>query len=114
MTDQSFQKGYLALTAIFPGISLNAQLFWELVKDLDGEYYLKAVYDVLKTTKEIYPGTNIAAIIRDKVQALKDSSIDANALALQKEDENEKVARWAREAGPMPEDCKLELQKLGL
>jgi hypothetical protein len=41
-----------------------------MLGDLQDEYFLDAVYHFIRTTKEIYPGTNPIAIIREKAIAL--------------------------------------------
>lgn len=110
MTSESFKRGFAALTATFPSMNFNGQLFWETLNDLDGECFLKAVWNLIKNTKELYPGTNVIAIIRERA---KEMTID-NRLLLEAETEKERIERWGREAVPMPEECKKELEKLGI
>ena len=54
------------LAAAFPGITFNAKVYDEMLGDLDDKYFLKAVYEFIQTTKEVYPGTNPIAILREK------------------------------------------------
>lgn len=56
----------MLLAASFPGITFNARLYEEMLGDLPDVYFLEAVYDFIKTTKELYPGTNPIAILREK------------------------------------------------
>lgn len=110
MTNEAFKRGFAALTATFPNMNFNGQIFWAMLNDLDGECFLMAVWDLIKNTKELYPGTNIVAILRSKAIEIKaDSSIKIAA-----ETEKERVERWKREATPMPEDCRKALDKLGI
>jgi hypothetical protein len=73
-----------------------------------------AVLDVIKTTKELYPGTNIIAILREKTIALQNETARNNILKIEAETEKERIDRWEKEAVPMPAECKIELEKLGL
>jgi hypothetical protein len=114
MTSESFQQGYLALTAAFPGLQFNSTLLWRTLSDLDGEYFLMAVIDVIKTTKELYPGSNIIAILRARTEELKTETLQNNTLRLESETEKERIERWQKEAAPMPEDCKKALEQLGV
>ena len=100
----------MALTAAFPGLQFNSNLFWRTLCDLDGEHFLIAIIDIIKNTKEFYPGTNVIAVIREKTEQIKDT----NTLQIEAETEKERVERWGREASPMPEDCRLALEKLGI
>lgn len=114
MTSHAFEKGFEALTATFPGMNFNAKLFWEMLQDLDGQFFLMAIWELIKDTKEIYPGTNIIAIIRDKTQKIKTEQLQNNILKLEGESEKERIERWKKEAVPMPEECKEALRNLGL
>ena len=114
MTSQAFEKGFEALIATFPGMNFNVKLFWEMLQDLDGQFFLMAIWKVIKDTKEIYPGTNIIAIIRCQAQTLKDEYTQNNTLKLETENEKERIERWKKEAVPMPEDCKEAFRNLGL
>jgi len=53
------------------------EVYFELLKDLKDECFLMAVMDVCKTQKEIYPGTNLIAILRER-------TMDINRLQSQK------------------------------
>ena len=113
MTSEAFQQGYLALTAAFPGLQFNSTLLWRTLSDLDGEYFLMAVIDAIKTTKELYPGSNIIAILRTRTEELKTEVLKNSTLKLEAETEAERIKRWEKEAAPMPEDCRKALEKLG-
>ncbi len=112
MTNQAFEKGFAALIATFPNMNFNARLFWEMLNDLDGQFFLMAIWDVIKNTKELYPGTNIIATIRLKTGELQSEVIRNKTLKIEAETEKERVERWRKEAVPMPEDCRLALEKL--
>lgn len=104
----------MALTAAFPGLQFNSNLFWRTLSDIDGEYFLKAVVDIIKTTKELYPGSNIIAILRNRAEELKLETLKNSKLQLEAETEKERIERWRKESVPMPTDCRLVLEKLGV
>jgi len=46
-------------------VSFNTTLYREMLGGLSDRRFLAAVYEFIKTTKEIYPGTNPVAILRE-------------------------------------------------
>lgn len=102
----------MALTAAFPGLQFNSNLLWRTLSDLDGEFFLMAVIDVIKTTKELYPGSNIIAILRTRAEELKLEVLKNSTLKLEAESEKDRIERWRKEAVPMPEDCRVALENL--
>lgn len=73
-----------------------------------------AVIDIIKNTKELYPGSNIIAIIRTRAGELKSEVMATRVLKIEVENEKERIDRWRKEAVPMPEDCRAELERLGI
>jgi len=65
------EKAVLLLSAAFPDRKLEPALYFELLKDLKDEPFMKAAIDVCKTQKELYPGTNLVAILRDRTMQLQ-------------------------------------------
>lgn len=114
MTTEAFNKGFTALSTILPGLNLDAKLFWEMLNDLDGQFFLMAVWEFIKKTKDIFPGTNIIATIRSQAEELQMKDRANNTLKLETETEKERIDRWQKEAVPMPEDCRKALSKLGI
>jgi hypothetical protein len=55
----------MRLSAAFPGVDFNPEIFEENLSDIQDEYFLKAVTTFIQTTKEIYPGTGVIAILRE-------------------------------------------------
>ena len=70
-----FKKGIGCLTTAFPNHPINAEFYYQMLSDLDPDLFIKAVLSVCNEQKEIYPGTNLIAIIREK------SNGDNNLLA---------------------------------
>lgn len=114
MTNEAFKKGFAALTATFPSMNFNARLFWEMLSDLDGQFFLMSVWELIKNTQELYPGTNIIAILRSRSEELEKEAFQNNTLKIEAETEKERIDRWQKEATPMPEECRLALKKLGI
>ena len=102
------------MTAAFPGLQFNSDLFWATTNDLDGQYFLMAIMDVVKNTKDIYPGTNIIATIRGKAIDLQNKALQNSTLKLETETEKERIDRWQKESVPMPDECRKALAKLGI
>lgn len=101
------------MTAAFPGLQFNSDLFWAATQDLDGQYFLIAIMDVVRNTKDIYPGTNIIAVIREKAIDLQTEALKNSTLKLEAETEKERIDRWQKESVPMPDECRKALEKLG-
>lgn len=70
--------------------------------------------DVIKNTKELYPGSNMIAIVRSLAINMQKKYQEDNILKIETETEKERIDRWQREASPMPEDCRIALSKLGV
>lgn len=64
MNTQVFEKGMALLMGTFPRIEFNSKLYWEMLKDLKDQVFEEAVLRVIQTTAEIYPNSNLIAIIR--------------------------------------------------
>lgn len=73
MTREEFGVGIAAFCAVtekvYPRETLD--VFFKLMKDLRGESFLKAIEVICQSQKEIYPNTNVVALIRDKAAELE-------------------------------------------
>lgn len=79
MTKTTFKKGMTIFTACIKDFPLDkdkAAVWFRLLKDMPDELFLEAVHRVCQTEKNIYPGTNIVAMIRESTGGM---SIDASA-----------------------------------
>lgn len=114
MTNEAFNKGFSTLSMVFPKMEFDAKLFWQTLNDLDGQYFLISVLELIKTTKEIYPGTNIIAIIRSRAEELRLEALQNSTLKLEVETEKERIDRWQKESAPIPDECRIALAKLGI
>jgi len=66
MKSETFKKGMMALYAAFPDKKMEADIFWPFLKDLNDEDFLRAVGEICVTMKELFPGTNLIATIRER------------------------------------------------
>ena len=69
MQDQAFSKGMAVLLATYPGMESKPAtlVIWrELLDDLDDAPFLNAVYRFCREEKQLYPGTNVVALIRER------------------------------------------------
>lgn len=71
----SLAKGIALISKAFPSNQFDVEFYWEFLKDLEDQDFKAAVISIVKTMKEIYPGTNILAAIREKAIENKRSRI---------------------------------------
>lgn len=87
MKEITFDKAMKFLIASFPKIDFEPQVYWEMWKDLEDEPFMFALQAFIRSQEEIYPGTNIIAIVRNLVEGKKYPTLaDAwlNVLAISK------------------------------
>lgn len=70
MTAQTFQKAATLITACFPDKKFEFDVYFELLRDLKDQFFLRAVRDLCVDKKELYPGTNIVALLRERTLEL--------------------------------------------
>lgn len=71
MTKEIFSKGLAILMSCvkdFPLDSQKTEVWYMLLKNIPDEVYLNAIKNIAQSTKDIYPGTNIVAMIREQTQ----------------------------------------------
>jgi len=66
MQKEIFKQGLAVLCATFTDRKFNAKVYWELLNDIDDKQFLLAIKDVCSTITDVYPGTNLIAVIRDR------------------------------------------------
>jgi hypothetical protein len=44
MTNQAFESGFTKLVKIFPNMNFDVRLFWEMLSDLDAQYFGVSAY----------------------------------------------------------------------
>ena len=75
MKDKTFDEGMILLSTVFKGIDFardTLRVYNRLLNDLDDENFEQAIIKICKELKEIYPGTNLIALIRETVNDIKD------------------------------------------
>ena len=68
MQKNNYKKGIAALLVAFPDKKIDLELYWLFLKDLTDGDFLRAIAEIIATHKELYPGTNIIALIREKAK----------------------------------------------
>ena len=71
-----------------------------LVSDLPDQLFQKAVLDLCKHTGKFWETDNIPAMIREKVEALKEDDRRITRV----EESRKQIDQWARDAAPMPKE----------
>lgn len=64
--EKSFLKAMSIIKESFPKVEFNARLWYEVLKDLNGECLELAAMEICKTIEELYPGSNLLAILRQR------------------------------------------------
>ncbi len=64
MRDETFKKGIAMLCMAFPNITFIAEFYREMLADLTDVEFQAAVMKIIRQEKEIYPNTNMVAMIR--------------------------------------------------
>lgn len=65
MEQATFKKGIGILFECFPHKSINMDIAWDLLKDLDDRRFMVAIRDICSATVDLYPNTNIIALLRE-------------------------------------------------
>jgi len=71
MNKEMFGKGMSLLAEAFPERKFGLESYWIATNDLTDKEFLEAILEITMTTKEIYPGTNIIALIRSKAKHIE-------------------------------------------
>lgn len=67
MTETEFEKGMALLSEAFPNRSMNLKLYFAALQDLDGEDFKNSIFRIVRNHKELYPDSNLIAIIRENI-----------------------------------------------
>ena len=65
MNKEVFKKGVALLNQTFPDKKMNTKLLWLFLERMDDERFLKSVMKIIQEKKELFPGTNIIALINE-------------------------------------------------
>ena|SRR6185436_7114933 len=66
MTNDQFKKGMVILSEAFPNYEMSPTLFFECLRELNDQDFASAILDIVKTVPQIYPGSNLIAMIRER------------------------------------------------
>ena len=70
MTKENFKKGVNMLGAVLGNLKPKPErldIWFDLLNDIDDHDFERAVRTICNEVKEIYPGTNIVALIREQI-----------------------------------------------
>lgn len=74
LSPQVFAKGVLILRSCIRGLEVDDKttaVWYELLKELSDRTYSEAVKKICKSTPNIYPGTNIVAMILETAEKVR-------------------------------------------
>lgn len=89
-----FKKGLSVILTVFPDKKIDSEVYWGFLKDIKDEDYLRAIAEIASTQTELYPGTNLIAMIREK--ALAENKLTAGEAWGQVMKEISHVGSWGR------------------
>jgi hypothetical protein len=96
MDKKTFSQGMAYLSATFPALKFLPDFHFEMLEDLDGELFAKTIKDICQNQTELYPNSNIIAIIRKRAVEIKNVRYRANL----EQKRVEEVKRWELEHDP--------------
>jgi hypothetical protein len=89
MNKDIFKKGISLITSVFNNIHIEAKIYYELLKDLTDEQFEFAIHSIINNVTELYPNSNLVALIRKQVNELNSvSATSAWAIVLDKVNNN--------------------------
>lgn len=66
------------LAGTFPNYKVSAKFMYGFLEDLADEEFIKAINEIVKGTRELYPNANLVALIREKAR-VKQNKLAAEA-----------------------------------
>ena len=104
LREDVFKKGMALLAAAFPSMSLIMGFYWSQLNDLDSDCFSWAIMEITRNQSEIYPNTNLSAVIRQKAELRRKHLTQTRTLESTRETDIEKLKRWKQErADQIPE-----------
>ena len=95
-------RGIVLFSEAFPKTEFNPKLWWPLISELDGEAFCFSVQEFIKSTNELYPGSNPVAALIEKHDELVNQRRNMKQKRLTAETELERMERWKKESSPPP------------
>ena len=71
MMQETFQKGMALLSEAFPNREFSTRLYFHILKDLSDQEFEAGVFEIVTNITELYPDTNLMALIRQKGKELE-------------------------------------------
>jgi hypothetical protein len=82
MKKETLKKGLGILLQSFPNKEINAEIAWPILADLTDEEFERAVVNIIATRIEIYPNTNMIAMIREMAKKKTDTLLAGEAWSI--------------------------------
>ena len=76
MDNDTFEKGMALIIATYPNLNMSEKTIrvWrKLLDDIPGKDFESAIIVICQTVREIYPGTNMVALIRESIGGTMES-----------------------------------------
>lgn len=87
MQIKTYKNGMGAMVKAFPGLSMDLDFYWRFLKDLPDESFLHGIESIIMNHVDIYPGTNIIALIRENAFGKNEKISNSNMFIEYKEPE---------------------------
>jgi hypothetical protein len=93
--EKSFLKSMAIIKEAFPKLEFNARLWYEVLKDLNGECLVLASMEICKTIEELYPTSNLLAMLRQRtLNITKQKLMEGRNLKLPDDSCDEPPREW--------------------
>lgn len=80
-----YAQGMAMLSAVFPAVNLSPEIYYTFLDDLREDNFIGAIKSVCREVQELYPNSNLIAIIRQKAEEYvvkKLNKTDSDKLAI--------------------------------
>ena len=64
----NFDRGIASLIQALPNRPIDCNIYWTFLNDLTDEEFLRAITEIITTQDQLYPDTNLIALIRRKAK----------------------------------------------
>jgi hypothetical protein len=66
LKQSTFDKGMIIFISAFPTINVVNEVYWEMMKDLEDDFFIPAITFLVKNTSDKYPINAPIGMIREK------------------------------------------------
>jgi len=72
MQEKTYKEGFALLLSVFPQLKIEPGVFWQFLKDIPDQTFKTAINGIINNIKDMYPNTNIIALIKEYSEGNKD------------------------------------------